>query len=132
VPVSLRRQLTDADVTCPAGTRLGDSCVYCGVEGSVIDGYLNPSSIEKFCAGTHGILDGYQICPSWRAEKHALWDTGKSVDLTPTPIERHITEETLSQIPNFTPEIRERAYSAESVYGEDGENAPVFDPEFGA
>lgn len=71
--VSLRRQLSHDDIVCPAGQLLGDHCVHCRVEDSVIDGYLNPSSIEAFCAGDNA------LCPSWRAEVEAREEHRKGV-----------------------------------------------------
>lgn len=61
-------RLIDAeDITCPAGcpARAG-SGVLCRIEGEVIDGRMNPSSLMSFCLGA------YKTCPTWIADKDAI------------------------------------------------------------
>lgn len=69
--VTLLRQLEQEDVSCPAGTALGDSCVKCSIEDHVIEGRKEPHSIESFCAGD------YKLCPTWQLEKQRIADKKK-------------------------------------------------------
>ena len=60
MPAALLRQIESGDVACPAGQAVGDASVLCRVDGDLIDGHVNPSSIERFCTGS------YTRCPIWR------------------------------------------------------------------
>jgi hypothetical protein len=67
MPAALLRQIESGDVACPAGQAVGDASVLCRVDGDLIDGHVNPSSIERFCTG------GYMRCPVWRDAREAEW-----------------------------------------------------------
>lgn len=65
--VSLLRPLEDRDIQCPAGERKGEAGCFCSVEGGLIDGRRDTSSITAFCMGD------YTSCPTWQAEKEHVW-----------------------------------------------------------
>ena len=67
VPAALKRALTQDDLVCEAAEVLGGDAVYCAIEENVIDAHLDPTSIERFCAGC------YTECPTWRTEKERIW-----------------------------------------------------------
>lgn len=89
MPAQLRRQLKPGEVRCPAGQQTGDASCYCHIEKALIDGRLNPSTIENFCTGVSVVGGNYQRCPTWRAEKETEWATGKPIDLEPEEVNRH-------------------------------------------
>lgn len=60
---SLRRQMEPEEIRCEAGQLIGDANCLCGIEGAVIDGYEDPTSIDLYCAGA------YDACPTWKAAK---------------------------------------------------------------
>lgn len=70
--VALLRQLEQKDITCPAGSIVGDASVVCGIEHGVIDGRHSPESVEGFCCGD------FQSCPSWRMEKERVEQNKKA------------------------------------------------------
>lgn len=92
MPAQLRRQLKPGEVICPAGEQVRDADCYCHVEKVLIDGRLNPSTIEGYCTGTNALGGNYQFCPTWRAEKEMFWRTGRGIDLEPADVERHDIE----------------------------------------
>ncbi len=68
------------EVACPAGCVLGVGAeegltIRCGVERSLITEQHDPSSLVSFCLtdGGTNVKEGYQACPSWRAEKERVW-----------------------------------------------------------
>ena len=62
-----RRLIDPEDIVCPAGCpALAGTGVLCRVAHEVIDGRLNPHSLQGFCLGD------YQACSTWRAEKQAV------------------------------------------------------------
>lgn len=65
---------------CPAGEVVGDGTCHCRIEQVLIDGHLNPSTIENYCMGG-SMRDGYHECPTWRADKELTWKTGRGVEL---------------------------------------------------
>lgn len=74
-------------VACPAGCLIGQNAangltVRCGVERSLIAERTDPSSLASFCLtdGGSNPNEGYQRCPSWRAEKEREW-AGRSKPL---------------------------------------------------
>jgi hypothetical protein len=70
--VALLRQLEQKDITCPAGSLVGDASVVCGIEHGVIDGRHSPESVEGFCCGE------FSACPSWRMEKERVEQNKKA------------------------------------------------------
>jgi hypothetical protein len=61
----------DAQVTCPAGAPIGEalrgSGCACRVVQEPVLSSTDPSSLVQFC------LADYCLCPTWRAEKEAIW-----------------------------------------------------------
>jgi len=51
---------------------LGEAHCRCGIEDHVIDGRMNPESIEAFCAGD------YKACPTWQLEKERVAENKKA------------------------------------------------------
>jgi hypothetical protein len=85
VPAQLLRQLDAKDLKCPAAQLAGDASVHCKVEQSLINGRLNPESIQAFCCGEH------TKCPSWRLALEAQRQ-GKPVQLEKSPREALMAE----------------------------------------
>lgn len=83
-----RERLREAGSTgcaaCPAASVLGAGvdglAVRCGVERSVITEREDPSTLAHLC--TVSGQDGYQRCPSWRAEKDRI-RSGRTAPLVP-------------------------------------------------
>lgn len=61
--VTLRRQLLPSEITCPAGVLTGDASCHCNIEDHTVQAYLEPNTIEGFCAGD------YAACSTWQAAK---------------------------------------------------------------
>ena len=131
MPVGLLRQLRPEEITCPAGRLAGDAGCWCSIEQSYIDGHVNPESIEHYCAGDSGVLNGHHQCPTWRAAKEQFWADGKPLELEPEKPARLADGFDPAQhfASSIAPEVmtEERAYSPETAYAEE----PVFDPRFG-
>lgn len=72
MPASLLRQLRPDDITCPAGELKGSASCFCSIESGVIEGQINPATIENWCSGA------YDACPTWRAEKERIAAGAKS------------------------------------------------------
>jgi hypothetical protein len=135
VPAGLLRQLRASEITCPAGEVLGDASCYCSIEESIIDGHLNPESIEHYCGGEYGVLPGYTQCPTWRYAKEAGW-AGVPIELEPNrpaslgDVERHFSK-------SVDPAVLRKNDAIEQAFNADPERARAeggvvaFDPEFG-
>lgn len=68
-PASLKRQLRDEDIACPAGRVVGDAGCFCSLEQGVVDGRTQTASIGAYC------MSEYVECPTWQAEKRRLEDS---------------------------------------------------------
>lgn len=47
---------------------MNDVDCFCRIEQGLIEGRVNPESIEAYCAGN------YKECPTWKADKEAEWE----------------------------------------------------------
>ena len=110
-PASLKRQLRDDDIRCPAGRVVGDSGCFCALEGGVIDGRTQTTSITGYCMSD----DGHKECPTWTAEKDRIAnarDSRKSildkppVNRTPRALRQQRLQEAQERLSANTPEAR--------------------------
>lgn len=61
--VTLNRSLRPSDIKCEAGTLVGDASCRCNIEQHTIHAYLEPNTIDFFCAGDP------TACSTWMAAK---------------------------------------------------------------
>lgn len=66
--VQFKRQVQQTDMRCPVAELVGETCVWCPIEESVLDIRLNPTATSAYCMGD------YTACPTWRAEKERVWE----------------------------------------------------------
>lgn len=63
MPAVAIRQLEQSDLKCEAAVLTGDADVFCNIEGHLLRGAMEPTSIEGHCCGE------YQNCSTWLAMK---------------------------------------------------------------